>query len=152
MVHQTVSGHLITFVPTPEVEIFLNKLKVLAKDSNKTEKDLILFTYSPDNPILDPNLVSGRGYVTKETLKNPAYYIMVDLLYRKAVDEQGIDLDLISDGFTITISEAAKELGVHVSAIRQAILAHRLPSWKKNHKHYLNRRSLSAFKLTLRSS
>lgn len=81
--HVTVSGRLITFEPTPKIAALLDRLETMLRDPRMTIDEMIRVAYSPANPLLDSKVVPGHGGVTKRTLDDPAYHVMVDLLYRK---------------------------------------------------------------------
>lgn len=145
--HTTLSGHVITFEDDPPgIVRFLDRLQSLVDDRASTEGDAIALAYSRENPLLaHQDIFPTRGAVTKETLAHPAYAVVTDLLARKEVAVRGIDVAKMAAAYTIPISEAAKRLGVHESAVRQAIAARRLPSWVKDGKHFLSERSLASF-------
>lgn len=146
--HRTVNGHLIEYEVAPKVGSFLRRLEAAVNDSDVSEQSLIGLAYSTDNPMLDHSMFPGRGAVTKEVLSDPAYRVMTDLLFRKRVAERGIDLAKVEARYTMTPADAAAELGVHESAIRQAIATLRLASWKRDGKHYLDPHAVRALKLT----
>lgn len=148
MEHETLSGHRIEFEkPTGKLATFLRRAQAAAEDPKVTEDDLVALLYSAENPLLSPGLVPGRGVVTKETLANPVYRVLQDLLFRKHVAERKVDVQALADRHTLTPSEVAERLGVHVSAVRQAIQAQRLPAWVKDGRLYIDPRALDAFEL-----
>jgi excisionase family DNA binding protein len=151
MEYVTLSGHQVEFErPTGALaEFYKNAIKAAA-DKHVTEDELITLLYSADNPLLSPGLVPGRGMVTKETLAHPLYRVLQDLLVRKHVAARGLDVQAMADRHTLTMVEAAARLGVHVSAVQQAIKAQRLPSWIKDGRHYLSRNAVDAFELARR--
>jgi len=151
LLHETLSGHRIEFnEPEGELARFFELVRRSANDPSFTENDLIALIYSADNPLLSPGVVPGRGMVTKETLQHPVYRVLQDLLVRKHVQERGSDVAAMAARHTLTMAQAADQLGVHVSAIQQAIKAQRLASWVKNGRHYLSPSAVAAFKLSRR--
>ena len=150
-IHETLSGHRIEYDdPDPELAAFLASVRAAADDHEATENELITLIYSADNPLLSPGLVPGQGVVTKETLAHPVYRVLQDLLLRKHVIEHGVDVEAMAARHTIGASEAAERLGVHVSAVRQAIEAQRLASWVKGGRHFIAPAALAAFELAKR--
>lgn len=148
--HVTVSGHRIDYEPTPKVAAFLRRLEDAIGDPKVTERELIGLAYSSENPFLDHGMFPGRGSVTKDVLADPAYHVMTDLLFRKQVAEQEIDVSKLEARYSMTVPQAAVELGIHESAVRQAIAAKRLASWLKDGKHFIDPRSLKSFEVGTR--
>lgn len=148
--HHTVSGHTIELDASPKVTSFLDRLRAMVDDQTVSEQAMIGLAYSTENPFLDHAMFPGRGAVTKDVLANPAYAVMTDLLFRKHVAIEGIDVEKLAKRYSMSIAEAAAELGIHVSAVRQAIAAKRLASWMKDGRHYLDPRDVKAFQVGTR--
>lgn len=144
-IHVTVSGHRIAYEPSPKVVTFLRRLAEMVTDGSVSENEFVGLAYSKENPILDHAMFPTRGAVTKDVLADPAYAVLTDLLFRKRLAISGEDVSKIAARYTMTVSEAAAELGIHESAVRQAIAAKRLPSWISDGKHYIDPRSLKDF-------
>src|SRR5689334_4911921 len=119
--YQTISGHEISYEPTPEVAALLARLQAMLEDPAATQDQMIALAYGQDNPILDPNVIPGRGAVTPRVLEDPAYRVMTDILFRKRLDPEGDQVARIAKQHTLTPAQVAERLGVHVSAVRQAI-------------------------------
>lgn len=136
--HHTVSGHRIDYEPTPEVEAFLRRLEAMIDDPKVDEQRMIGFAHSVENPILDQTLVPGQAMVTKAVLEDPVYDVVRDMLFRKRIVQEDVDVDELAARYTMSVQEAAAELGVAENAIRQAIAAKRLASWRKEGRHMLD--------------
>jgi excisionase family DNA binding protein len=143
-IHETLSGHRIEYDPEPKVERFLKRVDELVDDSKATEDDVIALVYGKENPILDQTLFPARGAVTREVLENPVYQVMTDLLARKRVQQDGLDVAKLAARYTLTVQEAAEELGISPDAVRKAIAARRLPAWSKEGAWYLDPRTFEA--------
>jgi hypothetical protein len=141
-IHRTVTGHPIEYEPTPKVAAFLRRIEEAVEDPNVSERELIGLAYSTDNPFLDHTLFPGRGAVTKEVLVDPAYHVLTDLLFRKRVVEQKIDVSKIEARYTMTPAEAAAELGVTESSIA---------SWLRDGRHYLDPRAVRSLEVGTRA-
>lgn len=148
--YQTVSGHVIEYDETPEVVAFLRRLRALVDDPKAGVHEVTGLAYSRENPILDQTIFPTRGAVTKEVLANPTYAVVSDLVFRKEAAVHGFDLEEMAERHTLTVAEAAERLGVHVSAVRQAIAARRLPSWIRDGRTYIDPASLQALKVWTR--
>lgn len=145
-IHTTLSEHRIEYEPSPEVAAFLTRLEDMISDPKVSEQEVIGFAYSRENPMLDSTMHPARGMVTKEVFDDPAYAVMGDLLFRKRVEQEKVDVAEIAAKYTLTVAEAAKELEMHPSAVRQAIDARRLASWMKNGANHLEPRAVASFK------
>lgn len=144
--HTTISGHVIEYPePEPKLEALLRQLRRMVDDPSMIENDMIEIAYSKDNPLLGSDLFPTRGAVTRETLANPAYYVMTDLLGRKRIAQDGIDVAKLASEYTLTVPEAAERLGIHESAVRLAIRSRRIPSWVKDGQYFLAPRSVDSF-------
>lgn len=151
LLHTTLTGHEIRHQPSPAARAFLGRLAAMVDDPRATENDMIALGYSRENPLLaaPPEGVLGdRGYVTREVLEDPSYRVMTDLLTRKRVAQHGVDVQELAAGYHLTVADAAQQLGVTESAVRQAIAAGRLDSWVKSGRHFLHPHSLEAFNRT----
>lgn len=144
----TVSGHTVELDPSGEDAAFLDRLVALAHRTGTTSNDLIALAYSHENPFLDHSTHPTLGLVTKETLENPAYRVLGDVLFRKSLDESGESVESLADAHTMIVSETAAELDMHESAVRQAIKAGKLASWVKDGKHYMKPSAVEAYAKT----
>ena len=149
--YTTLLGEKILYAPpAPEVAAFLARVIDAANDPNVSESALIDLIYGPHNPILKQGVFPGHGMVTRETFANPIYHVMQDLLGRKRVQMGTLNIDAALDEHTVTVSEAAEMLGVHVSAVRQAIHAHRLAAVKRGGVWLISPRAIDSFHLSRR--
>jgi hypothetical protein len=135
--HETISGHSIEYEADAATLRYLKRVQALADDPKSSEGQLIALIFAEDNPVMDKTLIPGRGSVTPAVLENKVYQVMSDLLHRKRLQESGTAPEEEAAQYTVTVAEAAKKLGVHENAIRQAIEKRRVTSWLKDGKHYL---------------
>lgn len=141
----TVSGEEISYpAPAPHVAAFLARVVDAAKDPRVSDGALTNLIYGKENPILDQTILPDSGVVTREAFANPLYEVMTDLLYRKRL-AVGVNAPAGSE-FTLTVTKAAEQLGVHPSAVRQAIAAGRIEAKKMGHIHFLRPADVEAFK------
>lgn len=136
--HLTVSGHTIEYEANAPTARFLARVQALLDDPRSTEDEMIALVYGPDNPILDKTIFPGRGAVTREVLEHPVYRVLTDLLARKRLQETGTPVEKVAARYTMTVADAARELGITPDAVRRLIRAHRLPSWKRDGEYYLD--------------
>jgi excisionase family DNA binding protein len=151
-IHEAITGHSIEY-PEPSGKLLalaklILKLEGLLTDAKKTEEDLVALIYSGANPLLEPSPVGGSPLVTKETLARPEYRVLLDLLERKRIAVRKIDVTKIAAGYTLTVAQAAERLGIHESAVRQAIAAGRLASWIRDGRTMLHPKWVDLFAKT----
>ena len=137
--HKTISGHSIDYDVTNLEREFLARVESAAKDPTVSSDDLTALVYSDENPLLDdaptPEL-AGRGMITRATLANPIYHVMVDLLERKRLS--AAQIQRIAARYTMPVAEAADVLSVGLEAVRKLCRARRIPSWMKDGAYYVD--------------
>ncbi len=144
-IHVSLAGHEIRYDdPKPDVERFLKRAQQVANNPKSKPDDLVTLIYGNENPILDHTLFPERGAVTREVLDNPIYHVLTDLLARKQAAAAGATPEKLKKRYTLTVAEAAEQAHVSPDAIRKAIKARRLPSWKEGGEYYLDPRTLVA--------
>lgn len=145
--HTTLAGEELTYPrPGPELEAFLARVRAAAEDPKVSEDGLIELIYGSENPLLDHTIFEGRGAVTLEVFENPVYHVMLDLLDQKRVQAGSLDLDRAAQRYTLTVSEAAEQLGISTSAVRQAIASKRLAAWKPGGEYLLDPHSVATYR------
>lgn len=150
-IHTTLSGHDIKYPdPDPKLDRFLKRARDLLDDAKASEDELTLLVYGEDNPILDRTFFPGRGMVTASVLENPVYHVLTDLLARKRAAIKGQTPEQLGKPFTLTVAQAAEQVGVTEDAINKGIRARRIPSWVKDGQRYLDPRTLAALRLGAR--
>jgi len=119
----------------------------LVNDPESTAADVLELILSDLNPCLQPGVVPGSGFVSRTTLESSLWVALVDLLDRKRLEELDAELRVgIEDRFSVPLARAAEQLKIHVSALRQAVHANRIPSWFKDGGHWLRPETVAAFK------
>lgn len=144
-IHVSLAGHDIKYDdPDPKTERFIKRVQALADDPKSKTDDVVALIYGDENPILDRTLFPERGAVTKEVLENPVYHVLCDLLARKQAAVSGATPEKLSKRYTLTVAEAAEQAHVSADAIRKAIKARRLPSWKRDGEYFIDPKTLLA--------
>jgi hypothetical protein len=149
--YTTASGHRIEYEPTPRVAAFLRRLEAMVDDPKVSSQEMTGLAYSSENPILDHTMFPGRGAVTRAVLDDPAYDVLADLVFRKQLAEDGTPLEKIAAKYSMTVAEAAADLGMSAGAVRQAIAAKRIGSWLKGGQHFLNPKALASLEVGTRA-
>jgi hypothetical protein len=143
----TLSGRELSFnEPTGDLAAYWDRLQRDAADPTVSHDALLALLYHADNPLLDRTLMPGRGSVTRAVIDNPLYQAMTDLLGRKQVQLGQLDLETAGAPYTVTLAEAAEELGLSSTAARQAIDSYRLAGWKKGGVWFIHPASVEAYK------
>ena len=146
-----ISGEAVEYErPAPEVAAFLARVVDAANDPSVTESDLTDLIYGTENPILKQGILPHHGVVTQEVFASPVYHVMTDLLGRKRVQAGTLNLTRARDEYTMTVADAAKQLGVHPSAVRQAIQVHKLDAMKRGGVHLLRPSSVASYHVSRR--
>jgi excisionase family DNA binding protein len=135
--YTTIQGHEFEITDNPPGTLaFLERVKDSAR-AGATEDQLVELIYSDANPTLGPYPFGGRGAVTRDTLDNPAYWAMGDLLFRARLAARGVSADHASARYTLTVTEASKRLGVSRAAVTKAVATRRLESWVRDGQSFL---------------
>lgn len=136
--HTTVTGHVIEYAADEATDRFISRLCKKCQDPRVDSEELTALAFSSYNPILNYDVLPGMGVVTRSVVESPSFHVMTDLLYRKRLAESGVSPERLAKRYTMTVTAAAAELGIHESAVRQAIAARRLVSWLRDGRHYLD--------------
>ncbi|HKO52268.1 MAG TPA: hypothetical protein VJV79_31385 [Polyangiaceae bacterium] len=133
-----ITGLRIRF-PEPEraTRQFLRRLEALAADANASAADVRALAFGPENPVLAKHPTLGGAYVDASSIRNPVYWVCVDLVMRAEAREAGITPALASAPFTTTVTEAASRLGVYQHAVQHAVAGHWLHAWMLDGRCYL---------------
>ena len=147
--YTTSSGRTLTYdEPSPELAAFIDRVQAASVDTSVTNDDMILLVYGPDNPLLDPTILPGRYMVTPVVFANPIHHVLNDLLYLKGVRLGRVDMEKAHSRFTISIPDAAKQLGVTGQALRSAIEGYRLSAIFKNGQWWTSPQAVATFKVS----
>lgn len=134
--HNTINGRTIEYEPTPAELRFLREVEAAVADPSISEAQLRAQIYGPDNPLLDQR--AGYSFVTPAAFESPIYRVLLDLLDRKRVAAGSLDLEKVAARYTMTVAEAAAQLGLSVGAVRTAVTSGRLPAWKRDGELWLD--------------
>jgi hypothetical protein len=144
--HTTLDGRELVYAePSAEVGAFLDRVFALLNDPRATDDEMIELIYGAENPLTDKAMFPGRGAVTREVFANPIYQVLVDWLVRKQKAMGKVDVDAALEAATLSVPEAAAELGMTPSAVRQAIRASKLPAVKRGRGYFLAPHDVATF-------
>ncbi|MCH7477923.1 MAG: helix-turn-helix domain-containing protein [SAR324 cluster bacterium] len=130
----------------------MKKLFRATDDTGVSYNDLLVMIYGKENPLLDQKIFKGVGGVTREIAANPIYSVMRDQLEKKAILEGLIDPDRDFAHYTMTTSQAARQLGVHETAVVKAVQQHRLTGRKINGQWRLHPTAVAGYKVQTKKS
>lgn len=141
-------------IDDPELESYLSKVREAAQDPDVSSNELLDLIYSTDNPLMDSDVIPGRGVITDEGREHPAYDIMIDQLQIKRTQEgdfEGQETDGYgpsSGRYSMSVSEASDELDISTSAVRQAIYNDRLEARKRGGAWRLDLESVESYQVS----
>lgn len=138
--------------PRGAIAAFMCRARDAAETPGVSADEMLALIYGDENPMLDRTVFADRAAVTPEVFANPLYHVLLDLLGRKRVQLGLLDLEATAARYTLTPEDAAERLGIHVSAVRQAIERHRLPAWKRGGRLYLDPVSCDSYRVASRGT
>jgi hypothetical protein len=124
---------------------FLERAAELANDDAIAPERVRAFVFGPDNPILARHPTLPGAYPDAVTIRNPLYWVCVDLLVRAEVRAAKVSLDRAGAPFTTSVSEAARKLGRYPSAVLNAINNRTLHAWAHDGRFYLLPAEIAAY-------
>lgn len=145
--HVTILGEPITYDPAPDVAAFLDTLRAAVADPAVDENGMIRLVYGTANPMLVQGVIPGRGAVTLETLRRPEYLVALDLLGQKQIALGRLDPVAARAAYTMTVAEAAAELGIAQQSVIRAIQAGRLEALRDGKAWLLTPASVRAYRV-----
>jgi excisionase family DNA binding protein len=150
MQYTLLSGETVEFsTPSGALGSFLKRVLAAAKDPAVTERELADLVHGPENPLLDAELVAGKTIATAEVYRDPMFHAMLDCIARKRIPP-GAGLASARTRYTMTVPEAAKQLGISESAVRQAIYSTRLRARKDGGTYYVDPNSVAGYRVSRR--
>jgi hypothetical protein len=151
LTYKFMSGETLTYPePAPDVAAFLARVEAAAKDPAVSENDMISLIYGMENPLLDKTMLPGRAMVTLKVLKNPAFLIMTELLGIKRIQLGLLDPVAAAACYTISVNEAAEQLGITPGSVRAAIKARKIAAHLRNGEWYTRPEMIAAYKVMYR--
>jgi excisionase family DNA binding protein len=151
MKHTTIHGEVVEYDASHAEQAYLAEARALAEDPNVELDTLIEFIWSKDNPTLDSTLVPGRGMVTKAVIERPIYRVYNDLFLAKRIQCGLLDVQKTTAKYTLTVAEAAEQVGVVESSIRTACKAGRILAIKDGDSWRIDPDSLSRYRARKKS-
>ena len=88
--------------------------------------------------------------VTREAFENPVYRVMTELLFRKELAVANQTVDTVAAAHTVSVKEAARQLGITEASVRAAIAGRKLAAWMRNGQWYLRPESVASYKVSNR--
>lgn len=146
--HTTINGRTIEYEPTAEEQRFLTRVESAIDDLKISEVELRALIYGPENPMLDQQ--AGYTFVTPSSFESPVFRVMLDLLDRKRARTGSLDVERAAERYTLSVLDAAKQLGIRESAVRVAVVEGRLPSWMRDGQIRLSPESVASYEVSRR--
>ena len=131
-----------------EVLTFLESVLEAFHNKAVSEKNLVNLVWSPLNPLLKTDLIPGKVFATKETYEDPAFRIIDDLIDRKRLEAEHLDLEAVKAKFSMSVKEAAHQLAVDVTTVRRAFHDEKMAGILVKGKIMLDPHSVAAFQVS----
>jgi excisionase family DNA binding protein len=144
------SGETVEFAtPTGALGAFLRRVLAAGSDPAVGEAELYDLVHGQENPLLDRSVVAGRPVATADVYRNPLFHVMLDCIARKRLPADS-GVAEARTRYTMTVPEAARQLGISESAVRQAVYANRLRARKDGGTYYLDPQSVASYRVSRR--
>ena len=106
--------------------------------------------FGPENPILARHPTLPGAYPDASSVREPAYWVCVDLVLRAEARDAGASLEEAGSAFTTTMAEAARKLNRVQSAIMNAVSNRTLHTWVRQGRQYLLPAEVAAYSVPRR--
>ena len=149
--HVEISGRTLR-LPSPrrEVLIFIRRVREMLEASDVSAERVRATVFGPENPILARHPTLPGAYPDSSSVREPAYWVCVDLVLRAEAREAGTSLEEAGRPFTTTMAQAARELNRVQSAIVNAVSNRTLHSWVRQGRQYLLPAEVAAYSVPRR--
>lgn len=146
MEHIEVSGARLVY-PQPDAKTaaFLEHVARLADAHDVSPEAIRALVFGPENPILARHPTLPGAYPDAATVRNPVYWVCVDLVLRAEARGAHASLERAGAPFTMTMAEAAKKLGRYQHAVQNAVKNRTLHVWVHDGRHYLLPAEVAAY-------
>jgi hypothetical protein len=149
--YSLVSGEVVEYPDQPAaVSAFLARVLAAVNDPAVSPAELLALVYGAENPILDTTTQPGRAIVTKAVFENPMFRVLADLVGRKQLLAAGQTPEQAVAAYTISVKDAAAQLGLTESSVRTAINNRKLSAVKRNGDWYIHPNSVASYKVSNR--
>jgi hypothetical protein len=149
--HTEISGRVLRFpAPRREVAKFLRRVCALVGASEVSPESVRALVFGPENPILARHPTLPGAYPNASTVRDPAYWVCVDVVLRAEAREAGVSLEKAGRPFTTTTVEAARKLGRFQSSVLHAIENRTLHVWVHQGRQYLMPTEVAAYNVPRR--
>ncbi|MFZ5893404.1 MAG: hypothetical protein ACOY0T_20250 [Myxococcota bacterium] len=144
--HRELSGRVIRCAaPDASTRAFIDRLRQLAEAAETSPAEMRALVFGPQNPILARHPTIPGAYPDARTVRDPLYWVCVDLVQRVELRAAGVAVDRLGAPFTTSISEAAAQLGRHRYAIHNAVKNRTLHAWTHDGRLYLLPKEVAAY-------
>jgi uncharacterized protein YunC (DUF1805 family) len=145
------SGEVIEYpTPAPHVAAFIGRVKAAAESPDAKPAALLALVYGTENPILDVTSQPGYAMIGAKQLADPLYHVLADMVFRAQLRAVGQTAEDVYATYTVSVAEAAEQLGITVASVRAAITARKLAAVMRNGQWYLRPESVASYKVSNR--
>jgi hypothetical protein len=125
--------------------VFLARASELAHDDTVSPEHVRAVVFGPENPILARHPTLPGAYPDAATVRNPLYWVCVDLVLRAEARAAKVSVERAAAPFTTSVSEAARKLGRYPHAVLNAIKNRTLHAWLHAGRFYLLPAEIAAY-------
>lgn len=145
--YQLLSGETIDYPePNQKVTEYLDRVRGAARDPAVTIHQMIELVYGHENPLLNTYMSSGRPMVTGAVFDNPLYHLLTDLIDHKRIQLGLLDLEKAHACYTLSVPEAAEQLGTTPEGVLGAIKKRRLAAIFKEGQWWVHPHGLASYR------
>jgi excisionase family DNA binding protein len=141
--HLCINGQSVDYAPAPADLMFLRRVEAMLADPKVSALDLRSTIYGPENPVLAQE--HGYTWVSAAAFASPVFRVLQDLHDRKRVATGRLNLEAAAARYTMTVAQAADQLGVGDDDVRAAVVAGRMPAWVKEGDTHLDPAMVAAY-------
>jgi len=136
--------------PSREVVMFLARVWQFVQTQTGSVESARALVFGPQNPLMARHPTLPGAYPDASTVRDPAYWICVDLVLRAEARAAGASLEAAGSPFTTTMAEAARKLNRLQSSILNAVEKRALHAWVHEGRQYLLPAEVAAYKIPRR--
>ncbi|HHH30585.1 MAG TPA: DNA-binding protein [Polyangiaceae bacterium] len=144
--YRTLAGEELEYPePSKQLARFIGRLNEAVNDPDVGADEMTDLVYGPDNPLLGPSTsaLPERRSVSLETLADPTWHMMLDLLEAKRIA-------IAEASPTMRLEHAGELLGITPDAVRKAAIAGHLDGEKHGNRWYVSPGSVATYRERVR--
>ena len=148
-IHIMLSGEALSYEQTPASSRFIEHVRAMVERAQASEEAVVALVYGADNPLLQHGVLLGRGLVTRAVIADPTWHVLLDLVDQaRARAAAARAREAPTARATVSVADAAAQLRVSTSAVRQAIARGTLEAVKQGGTYWLTPEAVGAYRVS----